>query len=109
MLECLPWRDVVEQWDIPKTLFYLYPPYFGGESDYGNGMFGRDQFSEMAGVLSNLKGSFVLSINDVPEIRDIFKGFLMTEQRLKYTVAKDGAADAAELLVSICEPAETLL
>lgn len=100
VFENLPWADVVDRWDSSETLFYLDPPYFGGETDYGRDMFSRDEFEKIAAALRSIKGRFVLSINDVPEIRAAFDGFHFEEVSLKYTVSKAGATDARELLIS---------
>lgn len=53
----------------PSTLFYLDPPYYGGESDYG------------AAFLSA-----IVSTNDVPEMRRTFAGFRLQPVELNYTV-----------------------
>jgi DNA adenine methylase len=37
VIECLPWSDFVARYDSPTTLFYLDPPYWGSETDYGAG------------------------------------------------------------------------
>lgn len=100
ILENLPWSEVLRRYDGPKTLFYLDPPYWGGETDYGKSMFSRDDFSAMADTLRAAKGAFILSINDVPEIREIFTGFEAEAVALKYTVSDAGATDAKELIVS---------
>ena len=54
----------------PETLFYLDPFYHGSEDNHGDELFGSEQFTLMAARLRNLKGRFILSINDVPEIRE---------------------------------------
>lgn len=100
VFETLDWSALVDRYDSPESLFYLDPPYFGGESDYGKGMFGRDQFAKMAEQLASLKGAFLLSINDTPEIREVFSAFQFDEVRLKYSVAQAGATDACELIIS---------
>lgn len=100
VLECLDWADVVDRYDTPETLFYLDPPYFGGENDYGKGLFGRDQFALMAERLGKIKGTFVLSINDTPEIRETFAGFDFEEVRLNYSIASKSSVEAAELIIS---------
>jgi len=41
VIECLPWPDFVARYDSPTTLFYLDPPYWGSETDYGAGVFSR--------------------------------------------------------------------
>jgi DNA adenine methylase len=42
------------------------PPYWGNERDYGDGLFGRDDFARLAELLGRVKGKFILSLNDVP-------------------------------------------
>lgn len=101
VIECLPWADFIARYDRPGTLFYLDPPYWGGENDYGAGMFDRAEFERMAAVLSGLQGRFILSINDVPEIRKTFAGFAVKPVSLTYTVARStNAHQARELIIS---------
>ena len=100
VIECLPWADFIVRYDRTETLFYLDPPYFGNETDYGADMFGRDQFALMADVLSRLKGQFILSINDRPEVREIFGQFKLQPVELTYSVAGgSNAKTAAELII----------
>lgn len=56
-------------------LFYFDPPYFGNEADYGEGVFSAEDFGRMAEQLAGLKGRFLMSINDRPEIREAFARF----------------------------------
>ena len=103
MTECLDWADFIPRYDREGTLFYLDPPYWGCEGDYGRTLFSREDFGNMAGLVSNLKGRFIMSINDVPEIREIFGCGHLTEVRTSYTIARtgnDSAGARAELLVS---------
>ncbi len=109
VFENLPWQSVLERWDSPKSLFYLDPPYWGGENDYGKLMFSRDDFAKMAQTLRDIKGQFILSINDVPEIREIFSGFHFEEAALKYSVSRGAATDAKELIITRQEVAAGLL
>lgn len=41
VIERLPWDRLIARYDRPETLFYLDPPYWGNEADYGAGVFGR--------------------------------------------------------------------
>lgn len=100
VLENLPWQDILQRYDHDGALFYLDPPYWGGENDYGKGLFDRAQFAQMAEILGNIKGAFILSINDRPEIRDMFQAFEIDAVTVTYTVAKAGSKDAAELIIS---------
>jgi len=44
----------------------------GHESDYGHGVFSRADFMRLAEMLRGIRGRFILSINDRPEIRELF-------------------------------------
>jgi len=100
VLECLSYDEFIRRYDRAGTLFYLDPPYFGCENDYGQEMFSRADFQKLAEQLGALKGSFLLSINDVPEIRETFKDFDMMETELNYSVAKASGKRAQELIIS---------
>jgi DNA adenine methylase len=97
-IERLPWDAYLERYDRPQTLLYLDPPYWGCEADYGKGVFCREDFPRMADILKTLQGRFILSINDVPEIREIFGGFTVTPMQTSYSSRKEDRA-ASELLV----------
>ena len=104
-IENLRWQSFIERYDRPGTLFYLDPPYYGSETDYGRDMFGRDEFAEMACVLRSLIGRFILSINDRPEIRELFADFELVPVELTYTVAGGkNAKPARELVITNASP-----
>lgn len=109
VLENLDWREVLARYDTPATLFYLDPPYWGSEDDYGKAMFARQDFSEMAALLRDIKGRFIMSINDVPAVREMFDGFHIAEARLTYTISNAGTTDARELIISDRANASDLL
>ncbi|MBB2164327.1 DNA adenine methylase [Gluconacetobacter sp. 1b LMG 1731] len=98
VIECLPYDRLIGTYDRPGTLFYLDPPYWGCERDYGAGVFASDDFERLATILGTIKGSFILSINDVPEIRRIFAGFKIESVSTTYTVG-GRPSKAAELMV----------
>lgn len=102
VIECLDWADFIRRYDGPGTLFYLDPPYWGCEADYGKALFTRADFQRLAELLAGIKGQFILSLNDVPEVRQIFGAFDLTEVRTTYTISgrhNDAAGDRAELLI----------
>lgn len=86
VIERLPWSAFIARYDRPGTLFYLDPPYYGCEGDYGSDLFGRDQFELMAEQLRGIQGSFILSLNDHPDVRRIFAGFEIEGAEVRYTV-----------------------
>jgi len=100
VIERLPWDAFLTRYDRPTTLFYLDPPYFGSEDDYGPGVFSREDFTALAKQLRGLKGSFVLSLNDRPEVRKIFTGFALEPVDVAYTLSASGSRRAAELIIT---------
>lgn len=107
VIECLPWAEAIRRYDRAKTLFYLDPPYWGSEGDYGKDLFGREDFDALAAQLAGIKGQFILSINDTPEIRQIFAAFTVEDVETTYTLAGNNKPKkAGELIVSGSE--ETL-
>lgn len=98
-IERLQWADFVQRYDRPETFFYLDPPYFGCENDYGPGVFSRDEFTALADVLERIQGRFILSINDRPETRETFGRFKFVEVDLTYSIGIRPTA-ARELIIS---------
>ncbi|MFT0891019.1 DNA adenine methylase [Pseudochelatococcus sp. G4_1912] len=98
-IECLPWQKFIDRWDRAHTLFFLDPPYWGVEDYYGKNMFERADFEELSAVLKNLKGKFILTLNDVPEIRELFAWAEIKPVQLKYT-ASGQPTEASEVIIS---------
>lgn len=100
-IERLPYQEMIARYDRPHTLFYLDPPYYGCENYYGEGMFSREDFSALAAQLAGIKGLFIMSINDKPEIRQLFAGFEIKEVATQYSVAGGGRQkNVGELLIA---------
>lgn len=102
IIENMHWQSFIDHYDRPGTLFYLDPPYFGLEKDYGKDVFCRGDFEAMAHVLSGLKGRFVLSLNDLPETRAIFREFSIQGVETTYSLgqASGKSKRARELIIS---------
>jgi DNA adenine methylase len=97
-IERLDWQECMRRYDRPHTLFYLDPPYWQTE---GYGVpFEWPQYEAMAGVMRELKGRAILSINDHPQIRQCFAGLHMETIPISYSVAGGGkAVERTELLI----------
>lgn len=100
VIECLPFDRLIEVYDRPDTLFYLDPPYWGCEKDYGDGVFSPADFERLAARLATIKGRFVLSLNDTAEIRRIFTNFRIDAVETAYSVNGVAQMKAAEVLIS---------
>ena len=99
-IECQPWQEFLGRRDHPETLFYLDPPYWACEGDYGEGLFSRADFEALADRLKALKGRFVMSLNDVPGVRETFKDFQIEAVGTHYGVAGGGASPAREVIIT---------
>ncbi len=99
-VENLHYADFIARYDKPTTLFYLDPPYMGNEASYGHNIFYRDDFTRMAKILANIKGKFILSINDAPEIRQIYHRFAIEAVENSYTSKGNQRKKVTELLIS---------
>jgi DNA adenine methylase len=100
VIECLPFGKLLTAYDRPSTLFYLDPPYWDCETDYGAGVFGKDDFEAMARQLAGIKGRFILSLNDRPEVRHIFRRFTIEAVETTYSLNGRVQGKAAELVIS---------
>lgn len=99
VIERLDFEAFLEKYDRATTLFYLDPPYHGSEGYYGPGMFSRSDFDRLAAALARLKGRFILSINDTPDIRETFSAFAQKAVKTSYT-AGSGSKVARELIIT---------
>ena len=86
---------VILDYDSPETFFYLDPPYSDSASVYKHSYI---DYEQMAELLKNIKGDFLLSINDDPLIRKIFKGFFYKKIFVK-SISHQKNADRTELLI----------
>ncbi len=101
VIEALDYKDFIARYDTPATLFYLDPPYYGTEGFYGRDLFSREEYAKMATILKGIKGRFILSLNDHPEVRKTFAGFYMVPVSTSYTInGSHKVKDAGELLIS---------
>lgn len=100
VIENLDFGDFIRRYDRAGMLFYLDPPYWGCETDYGQDVFGRADFTRLAEQLAGIKGRFLLSINDTPGVREAFAGFHFVEAPTTYTIGAGASTRAAELIIS---------
>lgn len=99
VIEHMDWAACISRYDREHTLFYCDPPYWGTEG-YGVG-FGLDKYDRMADLARSIKGRMIISVNDIPEMRQAFKGLTMRRLAIKYTVgaAGKGRSEKGELLI----------
>lgn len=92
--------EVIKRFDKPGTFFYIDPPYWDCEDDYGKGLFSKLDFELLAGLLRACKGKFLVSLNDTPEVRQIFAGFQIEAVKTRYSVCGGQQKLVGEVLIS---------
>lgn len=78
VIEHLDFGQLIKTYDRPGALFYLDPPYYNAEHYYPD-RFQPEDHTRLKTVLDHIKGRFVLSYNDCPEIRELYGGYTMIE------------------------------
>jgi len=103
IIENRDFEKLISSYDRTTTLFYCDPPYYGltGYQTQGSGTFTVEDHIRLRDVLAQIQGRYLLSINDHPDIRELYKGFNIEEVSVRYSVSrKDKSTLKKELLIS---------
>lgn len=101
VIENLDFEVFLKRYDRPGMLFYLDPPYWSTEWYYGKDLFNPSDFERLVICLRELKGRWIVSINDHPRVRQLFDGCQIEEVRTTYAVRGRGHADeVGELIIA---------
>lgn len=105
IVECLDWKDLVDQYDSPETVMYLDPPYVDTEGYYGAFDFSHN---ELLATLDDLEGRWLLSYEKVPEaLRE--EEYWVSEREVSWAARAnkyEGRKDATERLIMNFDPKE---
>ena len=101
VIENLDFERLISIYDSEYTFFYCDPPYFKTERSYKADFFEKDHI-RLKKVLSNIKGKFLLSYNDCPFIRELYRDYYIVPltrlNNLKQS--KDPGSEFPELLIA---------
>ena len=84
-VENLDYKILIQKYDGQDTIFYLDPPYLVEGKCYGQDDFTEEQHSELAIVLNNIKGRFILTVNDHEFFRGLYVRFTKTLEGVNYS------------------------
>jgi DNA adenine methylase len=103
-IESLPYEKILEKYDRPGTLFYLDPPYWERKLYKFN--FKEEDFIALERQLRTLQGRFILSLDDHPKVRELFKEFRIERTEIFYSAQQKSGARYGELLIMNFKPAK---
>ncbi len=100
VVENQDFETLIKHYDRPDTFFYADPPYFSTEDMYAIG-FNWDDHVRLRDTLANIKGKFLLSYNDCPEIRQLYEGFSLFDFSRTHSMAQryEAGKEFKELLI----------
>ncbi|ROJ19128.1 restriction endonuclease subunit M [Escherichia coli] len=85
VIEHMDWQQCIERYDRPHTLFYCDPPYLGTEG-YGVD-FPEGNYSRLAELARCIRGKMIISVNDIPQMREVFTGLNIQTVNINYSLA----------------------
>jgi DNA adenine methylase len=97
-IERLPFQEFIPRFDRPTTLFFADPPYW--ERTLYRHNFSDEDFRTLADLLQSIKGKFVLTVDDVPDLRELFKKSNITEIEVPYTAQREAGKRYRELIIT---------
>ena len=92
-------RNVIKDYDSPTTLFYLDPPYSQLVDRWGYDYLIITP-EEVYNAVKNIKGKFLLSYNDSPDIKNLFKDYKIKTIKTTYELSGTRNPNIKELLIS---------
>ena len=100
VVENQDFETLIRHYDRPDTFFYADPPYFSTEDMYAVG-FGWEDHIRLRNTLKDIKGKFLLSYNDCPEIRELYEGFSVLDFSRTHSMAQryEAGKEFKELLI----------
>lgn len=91
--------DIINRYDRETTFFFLDPPYIN-TTGYKN-KFVIEGHERLRDLLKQIKGKFLLTVNDCEEARKIYKDFIIEDIKVGYSIARESEARKAygELII----------
>lgn len=88
---------ILLKYDSPETFFFIDPPYENTNKTFYSDI-GMD-YDELSYILQNIRGKFLLTINDSPNIQKIFKQFKIKKINVQSTWRSEKAKTRKELFI----------
>ncbi len=80
--------EVIARYDGPETCFFLDPPYYQVSGGYRHNLVATD-YAELIKTLKGIEGKFLLTINDHPDMRNLFADYVIEEVEVPYSISRN--------------------
>lgn len=87
MIENKDYVQLILDQDAPATHFFIDPPYHE-TAGYVGSDWNEKEYITLAETCRNIQGTFLLTINDTPLIRDLFKDFNIHSHQFQFCISK---------------------
>lgn len=74
---------IIKKYDSPDTFFFLDPPYENTDEGFEYAEDVDFNFERLGNLLQGIKGKFLMTINNSPNIRRIFKDFIIKNWKVR--------------------------
>lgn len=99
IIENVDFERLIKTYDRESALFYCDPPYYDAEKYYPD-RFQPEDHIRLRDALSQIKGNFLLSYNDCPHIRELYREYELIEvERQDTLVTKTNPRRYKELII----------
>lgn len=85
-VECSDFRKLISTWDSEDTFHFCDPPYLGTVG-YKQG-FDEDDHKDLAEILRNVKGKWLLTLNDHPLFHELYDDFIIDVIDIQLSIEK---------------------
>ena len=89
-VENLSFEKIIDKYDREHSFFFCDPPYIE-TCGYGV-IFAEEEHRLLANKLREIKGKFLLTINDHPLARELYKEFNIKEVEVNYSLSRETKA-----------------
>jgi DNA adenine methylase len=98
IIENLSYEKVIEKYDTKSNFFYCDPPYMLGYTYENSKQFSHEALRD---ILKGIKGRFILSYDDNPEVLKLYKGYdIRHVTRTKGINRKEGKSEFNEVIIA---------
>lgn len=103
VVECGDYEAIIRRYDSPSTFFYCDPPYVSFQSNGRYSAMPLEKLDNLFEVLRGIKGKFLLSEQNHPEVVDRMRAADLSYRRVRTTYSLAGTSNSQqkiELLIS---------